>query len=73
MLRCACWPAPIRDVPQSQELVTHLTGGPLSNTATQVINSSFIVQVRPLGVTKGFAAKTVLMEHEVCLPVQPAC
>jgi len=35
-------------------------GGPLSNTATEVLDSSAIVQVRPLGISKATALKAVL-------------
>ena len=45
---------------QVNDLITHLTGGPLSNTATEVLDSSGIVQVRPLGVSKGHALRTIL-------------
>ena len=45
---------------QALDLISHLTGGPLSNTATEVLDSASIVQVRPLAVSKGRALKHLL-------------
>ena len=45
---------------QALDLISHLTGGPLSNTATEVLDSHNIVQVRPLAVSKGRALKHLL-------------
>ena len=45
---------------QALDLISHLTGGPLSNTATEVLDSANIVQVRPLAVSKGRALKHLL-------------
>lgn len=45
---------------QALDLISHLTGGPLSNTSTEVLDSANIVQVRPLAVSKGRALKHLL-------------
>ena len=45
---------------QALDLISHLTGGPLSNTATEVLDSANIIQVRPLAVSKGRALKHLL-------------
>jgi hypothetical protein len=42
---------------QAMDLISHLSGGPLSNTATEVLDFAGIVQVRPMGVSNGCAAK----------------
>ncbi len=47
---------------QANDMVTHLTGGPLSNTSTELIDQSSIITVRPLGVSKGIAAETIFDE-----------
>ena len=45
---------------QALDLMSHLTGGPLSNTATEVLDSASIIQVRPLAVSKGRALHHLL-------------
>lgn len=45
---------------RANELVSHLTSGPLSNTPTEVTDNNCVVQVRPLGVSKGILVKSVL-------------
>jgi trehalose-6-phosphatase len=52
--------APVFARRQVNDLATHLTGGPLSNTATEVLDNSGVVQVRPLGLSKGTALRTIL-------------
>ena len=45
---------------QALDLISHLTGGPLSNTATEVFDSNETVTVRPSGVTRSKAFKHIL-------------
>ena len=45
---------------QANDLISHLTGGPLSNTATEVVESHQIIQVTSAGITKGRAVKFIV-------------
>jgi len=49
---------------QARDLLLHLMAGPLANTPTQIINHSKIIQVRPIGVAKGFLAEKLITELE---------
>lgn len=45
---------------QANDLCTHLTGGPLSNTSTQVTDLAGIITVQPLGITKLSSCRQML-------------
>lgn len=47
---------------QVNDMISHLSGGPLSKSSTEVVDSHGMVQIRPLGVSKGFIALNVINE-----------
>lgn len=45
---------------QALDIITHLTGGPLTNTSAELVEEAGLVQVRPAAVSKGRALKAAL-------------
>jgi trehalose-phosphatase len=45
---------------QARDLLIHLKSGPLINTATEVVHSNKLVQVRPSGVSKGHTVEKLI-------------
>jgi trehalose 6-phosphate synthase/phosphatase len=54
---------------QARDLLIHLKSGPLINTATEVVHSNKLVQVRPSGVSKGHTVEKLIQRIHSSDPV----